>query len=293
MSPIPHTQPANWPADMPPTKLASAISHQPDGCAIALLGVPDDTGVGLNHGRPGAAKGPDALRQALARYGVAQPHAFDWPRIWDAGDVRVAKGELETTHQRLTEASEAIARMGILPVMIGGGHDLTFPFVRGVANATSPMHGIYFDAHLDVRAETGSGMPFRRLIESGAATRLSVHGLDPYANSRAHTDWFLAHNGHLGTRPPEEDWPDEPTFVSLDMDVFDCAFAPGVSAHNPCGWAPELGERWAYRSGRNPRVRCFDIMELSPPHDQDGRTARLAARMLLAFLRGYSERHAS
>ncbi len=54
--------------------------------------------------------------------------------------------------------------------------------------------------------------------------------------------------------------------------------------NNPCGWSPTLGEHWVFNAGRHKQVKCFDIMELSPPHDQDGRTARLAARMLLAFL---------
>lgn len=286
----PHTSPANWPSDLPDSKLASQIRSTPDGCQIALLGIPDDTGVKLNHGRPGAADGPAALRAALRRYGVADPHDWDWPTIWDVGDIKVVPGDLHTTHQCVTEATRAIIEQGVFPIMIGGGHDLTFPFVRAVAEFHKPMHGIYFDAHLDVRDETGSGMPFRRLIESGAADSLRVHGLDPYANSRKHIEWFSAHGGRVAGRSHDDDWLAQPTFVSLDMDVFDAAHAPGVSALNPCGWPPLLGGKWVYEAGRHKQVKCFDIMELSPPHDQDGRTARLAARMLLAFLRGFSER---
>lgn len=286
----PHTTPANWPSDLASSKLASQIRTAPDGCQIALLGIPDDTGVKLNHGRHGAAQGPAALRAALQRYGVAQPHDWDWPTIWDAGDVKVVPGDLHATHERVTEATRAIIEQGVFPIMIGGGHDLTFPFVRAVAEYHKPMHGIYFDAHLDVRNETGSGMPFRRLIESGAADSLRVHGLDPYANSREHVEWFSAHGGRIAGRTHDDDWLAQPTFVSLDMDVFDSAHAPGVSALNPNGWSPALAEQWVYQAGRHKQVKCFDIMELSPPHDQDGRTARLAARMLLASLRGFSER---
>ncbi len=286
----PHTTPASWPSDIPGSKLASQIRTAPDGCQIALLGIPDDTGVKLNNGRPGAAEGPAAFRAALQRYGVAQPHDWDWPTIWDAGDIQIVPGDLHATHERVTEATRAIIEQGVFPIMIGGGHDLTFPFVRAVAEYHKPMHGIYFDAHLDVRDETGSGMPFRRLIESGAASTLRVHGLDPYANSREHTEWFLAHGGRIAGRNHDDDWLAQPTFVSLDMDVFDSAYAPGVSALNPNGWTPALTELWIYQAGRHKQVKCFDIMELSPPHDQDARTARLAARMLLAFLRGFSER---
>lgn len=286
----PHTRPPTWPTDLPASKLASHFRSSPEGCQIALIGVPDDTGIKLNNGRPGAADGPGALRAALTRYGVADPHDWVWPTIWDAGDVEVVAGDIHATHERVTNATRGILDQGVFPIMIGGGHDLTYPFVRAVAELHKPMHGIYFDAHLDVREETGSGMPFRRLIETGAADSLRVHGLDPYANSREHTQWYTAHGGRIAGRTHDDDWLAQPTFVSLDMDVFDSAHAPGVSAINPCGWSPTLGEQWVTGAGRCNRVKCFDIMELSPPHDHNGRTARLAARMLLAFLRGFSER---
>ena len=145
-------------------------------------------------------------------------------------------------------------------------------------------------AHLDVRAETGSGMPFRRLLEGGHARELYVQGLDRFANTAEHVAWFLANGGSVGGFGRKMEWPEGDLFVSLDLDVVDQAHAPGVSAMNPCGWSSTLSEQWCFAAGRCERVRCFDIMELSPPHDEHGRTARLAARMLLAFLSGYVER---
>ena len=287
---LPHTRPAEWPSDLPASKFASLIKHSPEGCRIGLIGVPDDTGVKLNNGRPGASEGPAAFRSALQRYGVAQPADWDWPTIWDAGDVEIVPGDIHATHERVSEVTQGIIEQGVFPIMIGGGHDLTFPFVRAVAEYHKPMHGIYFDAHLDVRAETGSGMPFRRLIETGAASTLRIHGLDPFANAKEHVQWFKDNGGRIDGRSHDDDWLAQPTFVSLDMDVFDSAHAPGVSALNPCGWSPQRAEQWVHEAGRHNQVKCFDIMELSPPYDQGGRTARLAARMLLAFLRGFSER---
>lgn len=149
---------------------------------------------------------------------------------------------------------------------------------------------MYFDAHLDVREEAGSGMPFRRLVEDCGIGALHVHGLDRFANSDEHVRWFRAHGGTVDSFGPEDAWPEGELFVSLDLDVVDAAFAPGVSAMNPCGWTPGLADRWALAAGRNPQVRCFDIMELNPAFDEGGRTARLAARLFLSFLRGFAER---
>jgi len=59
MPSIPHTRPGKWPKAIPPGRMAAQLRRQsPEGCALALLGLPDDAGVKLNHGRPGAAGGP-------------------------------------------------------------------------------------------------------------------------------------------------------------------------------------------------------------------------------------------
>jgi len=310
--PIPHTYPPDWPkgALAPDTgRFASTITLElPDGprdeCPIALLGIPDDVGVNLNRGRAGAAHGPRAFRDALSRYAAARPAAFDWPRVYDAGDVIPADpddndlvGTMRTTHDRVTEAAAALHERGFLPVLIGGGHDLTFPFVRALANRSSAIRGIYFDPHLDVRPEPGSGMPFRALLEMPSVKGLQNFGFSEMANSREHLEWFLANGGELGEdididNALDDSDPDQPDlFVSLDLDVIDMAFAPGVSAMNPAGWTSRHAEAAVFAAGMSNRVRCFDMMELCPPHDVNARTARLAAHLFLTFLRGFTERN--
>jgi len=265
----------------------------PTGCAIALLGLADDTGVRLNGGRPGAAQGPAAFRAALARYGAADPAspAGGWPRVFDAGDV-LPGASLDETHARVTAATAALLGTGLVPIAIGGGHDLAFPFARAVAQKFGPLTGVYFDAHLDVRDTPGSGMAFRRLIEDGHARSLHLHGFRPFVNAREHHAWFIAHGGHAALDTAPVALPPEPPqlFVSFDLDVLDAAHAPGVSAPNPAGWSPRDAEPWVLACGADPRVRSFDLMELCPPHDEGGRTARLAVHLFLAFLAGFATR---
>ncbi|OAB61684.1 hypothetical protein AY599_07880 [Leptolyngbya valderiana BDU 20041] len=256
--------------------------------AVALLGMPDDTGIALNNGRPGAKDGPGAIRRVLTKMGVDRPQ-FDWPVVYDAGDVLpagVGGDDIDETHRRVSEASAALASAGLFPIGLGGGHDLTFAFVRGVIDGLTddqkPRQGVYLDPHLDVRETTGSGMPFRRLIEDCGVRSLALAGFDPVANSVAHLDWFWEHGGELVDldAPP----PDAPFFASLDMDAIDAAHAPGVSAMNPCGVTPREAVAWAKRMAAAPHVRCFDVMELSPPNDDRDRTARLAAYLVLAII---------
>lgn len=279
-------------------------------CKVAIVGLSDDTGVVMNHGRPGARGGPAAFRAALARYGVASPvepegeigPAKAYPHVFDAGDIIIGN-DLNETHDRITETVLALLERGLMPIGIGGGHDLTFPFVRGTAKAHGSLTGAYLDAHLDVRPEIGSGMPFRALLEGGFIHEPLVVGLNPLVNTREHAEYFRKRGGRVVTadevawsRPYElgrhlaEATERGAAFLSLDLDVIDSAYAPGVSAVNPCGLSPRQVEAIVHRAGRSRGVVAFDIMELNPAMDQDGRTARLAAHMFLTFLRGLAER---
>lgn len=303
MSRFPNTSAAVWPA-ISQGRFASNIQCDSlAGCRVALLGLPDDLGVKLNNGRPGAAQGPRAFRDALARYGVSDPVGWNWPKVFDAGDVLPSPGTdaaaLTETHRRISESSKAIVQAGLFPIAIGGGHDLTFAFVRGVLDGLGLIGkaaGLYFDAHLDVRETAGSGMPFRKLCEECGVKRLHLHGYSPFVNSREQFAWFQSHGGRLDPLATDSDsiqvdpLPTGDLFVSFDLDVFDGGIAPGVSAQNPMGKnAAELMPH-VRAAGASLRVRCFDIMELNPAVDEGGRTARLAAHVFLTFLRGLSDR---
>ncbi len=290
---VPHVQGADWP-NRAAGRFASLVrTDRADGCRVALLGMPDDTGVRLNGGRSGAAGGPGAFRDALARLGAARPDGFEWPAVVDAGDVLIVRDNLDESHRRVTEAARALIDAGLLPLGVGGGHDLTFALVSAVAERRPGLAGISFDPHLDVREQPGSGMPMRALIERCGVRRLDLFGYSPLVNSAEHTRWFVEHGGRVRARSELRSVladGDTPLFVTFDLDVIDMAHAPGVSAMNPAGWSAAEAAEAVREVGRCPRVVCFDIMELNPSADEGGRTARLAAWLALEFLRGLAER---
>ncbi len=285
-----------------PETFFTAAGH--DFRGIGLLGLADDEGVRFNGGRIGAAQGPDAFRAALAGYGAADSMAlegFGIPVV-DLGNI-IPGDSLAGTHARVTETVAAMLGAGLMPIGIGGGHDMTFPEVRAVVDHLArplvrplvrpigqTLDGVYFDAHLDVREDEGSGMPFRRLIEHGGIGTLALFGMDPLSNTSAHLEWFKTHGGELADWLPTQ-WPrSHAQFVSICLDVIDMAQAPGVSAPHPAGWPVQRLADYAEAAGRMPSVCCFDIMELSPPNDENGRTARLAAHFFLRFLAGLNQR---
>jgi len=305
---IPFTRPAEWPP-IRPGRFAETIRRggEPAPGAVALIGLPDDLGVRLNGGRPGAAEGPRAFRAALAAFGTtwdlgaSAPLAVD---VIDAGDVEPAAGDGEAalleTHAHVEAAVATLHEAGCVTVGIGGGHDLTLPSVTAAARRYGQaLGGVNLDAHLDVRERVGSGMPFRRLITGGFLDpRAFVElGLGRFANDRGDVEWLSAQRAWLLTvEQAAEHTPGQVLeralagpglgFVSIDLDGIDAASAPGVSALNPMGLGVRDACRLAEAAGRDPRVVHFDIMELSPPHDQHGRTARVAALLFLTFIAG-------
>ncbi|MEQ8844027.1 MAG: arginase family protein [Phycisphaerales bacterium] len=296
---VPYATPPATPIEPHAGRFSSTVrpirdyEPDPDGRrAVAILGMPDDTGVKMNGGRPGAKEGPSAIRRVLARMGVDDPASRPWPPVYDAGDVLPAGAggdDLDETHRRVSAASKMLANAGLLPIGLGGGHDLTFAFVRGVIAGLPEDHkprvGMYLDPHLDVREAAGSGMPFRRLVEDCGVNRLAITGFDPIVNSAEHFAWFEAHGGYRAESAYSYLPPRNAFFASLDMDAIDAAFAPGVSAMNPAGLTSQEACAWVKKVAASPNLCCLDIMELSPPHDDRDRTARLAAHLLLWALK--------
>jgi formiminoglutamase len=279
---------------------------------VALLGLPDDTGVRLNFGRVGARAGPSAFREALGSFGTdfdALARRTLSTQVFDAGDVVPAPGHDEAalfeTHARVEAAARELHAAGLVVIGIGGGHDLSLPSLRAYSrHLGQPLGGINLDAHLDVRERVGSGMPFRRLIEGGELDPAAFVelGLGRFANERADFEWLSARGAELllADTVLAQGLPCEAlltralgrgaAFVSIDLDGIDAAFAPGVSARNPLGLRVEHASALAEAAGASPGVGHFDLMELCPPHDVDARTARVAAYLFLAFISGLERR---
>jgi formimidoylglutamase len=306
----PHTLPATWP-ERSAGRLSAALRDTPDGCRAALLGLPDDLGVRLNGGRPGARRGPSAFRAVLARFGVAWDGLRGQPLdtgIYDAGDVEPAQGSdadaLLETHDRIEKAVGFLHELGLVTICVGGGHDLTLPSVRALSlERKSALGGINLDAHLDVRTRLGSGMPFRKLIEGRHLDpkRFVELGLGRFSNDPADLAWAREQGATLVfAEKVLEDGLDPgavldlcgggPAFLSIDLDGLDQSVAPGVSAPNPSGLGVRDAARLAEAAGARPEIQHFDLMEHNPDHDHDARTARTAALLFLQFVVGLEQR---
>jgi len=274
---------------------------------VALVGFADDRAVVNGRGRPGAALGPAEARRFLSRLTPGDGGELEGLRIRDLGDA-APSGSIEETHAVAEEAALEALRAGACVVLLGGGHDGAFASHSALLRAVrGRVAAVNVDAHLDVRplreGKITSGTPFRRLAERwGDRYGLHEFGIQPQHNAKAHR-LFCEERGFLivtlaqareeGIAPAFERalaQDGEALAVSLDLDAVEAASAPGVSAPCPDGFSAADLFACARAAGADPRVRVLDVMELSPPLDVDGRTARLAAMAIWSFLAGYTAR---
>jgi formiminoglutamase len=268
----------------------------------ALLGFCSDEGVRRNKGRTGAAAAPAALRAALG------PLAFHLDRaVADAGDVVVTGTGLEAGQERAGRAVTGMLDAGNLTLVLGGGHETAYASYLGVAGSAAVQGGrrlgiLNLDAHFDLRDEPvpSSGTPFLQMARAEAAAgrdfRYAVVGISEPNNTRA----LFAAAEKLGVRYLlDEDCAEERVrdfvaafladidvlYLTIDLDVLPAAVAPGVSAPAAYGVPFQVIAAVCRQVARSGKLVHLDVAELNPGFDIDGRTAKVAARLIDTLLR--------
>ena len=69
-------------------------------------------------------------------------------------------------------------------------------------------------------------------------------------------------------------------YLTIDLDGFSSAYAPGVSAPSPLGFSPNIVEKVVELIVGSGKLISTDIVELNPVFDLDASTARLAGRLV-------------
>ncbi len=253
---------------------------------VALLGVPYDHTQSF---RRGAADGPRAVREAswsLETYSPALDADLAEAGLRDAGDLEVTDLAPAAMVEAVTRAvADLLPRC--TPVVLGGDHTASVGAVRAVSRRFPDLRVVVLDAHLDLR-DTYEGNPWshactsRRIWEElgdGRVVQLGVRSgtKEEWEFSRRHCRWCL---GSLAM--PETVRAELracPVYVSVDLDVVDPAFAPGVPNPEPGG--PSFSDvLQALYSLQGLTVVGMDLVETAPTLDPSGATAVAAAKLL-------------
>jgi len=267
-------------------------------CQVVILGCPQDEGVARNRGRVGAKEAPTEIRRAF--YRLPMPGAMGSLRLFDLGDLRL-QPTLEATHALHFEVVRQLLKEGKIVISLGGGNDIAYPDGKAAAKQFGRILAFNIDAHLDLRAdpEPNSGTPYRQLLEEKHLLPELFHeiGIQPLANSSAYLDYAREQRISLHTlgelqergvdeilRGPLSTAQVKAIFWGFDLDSVRASDAPGVSAPSPIGLSAEEICRIGALAGRDARTRLIEISEVNPVFDQDGRTSRLAALILMSAL---------
>ena len=196
--------------------------------------------------------------------------------------------ELSSGDQAIQEIERAASDIGAakpLPIFLGGDHAITYPLVKGLHKTYPTLNILHFDAHPDLYNEIhgdrfSHGCPMARIMGEQLAIRLvsvGIRTMTPHQRSQAEK-FGVEIIDMINFEPGSPLIFDGPLYVSLDLDVLDPAFVPGISHHEPGG----MSTRELLKTIRNVHGTIIgaDIVEYNPYRDLQNMTSMVAAKLM-------------
>ena len=225
------------------------------GVDVAIVGAPTDD---LVSDRPGTRFGPRAIRAASCPPGPQLETKLDAIAeltLVDYGDAAVLPADPVRSHEAIERLVGEVVAAGAVPIILGGDHSIAEPDIRACAAGHGPVGLVHFDTHTDTGTEVfgveiSHGTPMYRLVEQGHVdarryVQIGLRGYWPgpkefgWQDERGITSFFMHDLRRLGIEAVIERTVQVvgagPTYLTVDVDVLDPAFAPGTGTPEPGG----------------------------------------------------------
>ena len=261
-----------------------------------IVGVPFDF---TSTHRTGARFAPLAIREAslnIETYSFRSKLDIEDLKIHDLGDLHISNN-VEKTLKRLEYTVKDLLKAEKTPVLIGGEHTLTLGAMRGIGGKDTAV--ISLDAHLDLRNQymdlaTSHTTFMRRLNEQAKPEKIVEVGTRAVCKEelayaeKAGIQYFTTKQIRKSrleatvkaVRKAVENC--KRTYLTIDMDVLDPAFAPAVQNPEPDGLSIETLLDLVCNFCDS-RLMGLDLVEVTPHYDK-GVTAIQAAKILFEAL---------
>ena len=257
-----------------------------------IFGVPFDS---THSYKPGCRFGPDVIRDAFNNIEIFQPEFgidLETVNINDLGNTKhtvVATEMLQMVENITSELKKQNKQL----IILGGEHLITLGSFSCFPKDTGY---VVFDAHYDLRDQYADiklshAAYLRRIVEKRGSENI-VH-----VGARAFVKEELAFlNEHKISTVSDKEIRNgngpkllkditstfDSLYLSIDLDVLDPAFAPGVGNPEAIG----ISSRELYdlvTTLQNKKIVAADIVELNPTYD-NGATASMAAKMISTII---------
>lgn len=268
--------------------------------SLALMGIAWDCNSSFVRG---AARAPGHIREALRsdagnscalrhlradgrrQSGLDLRHEDQWV---DLGDLEPAPGAQGIS--TILDTARAILQRDAHILSLGGDHAISYPLLRAHAEHGLEFDILHFDAHPDLYDDFegnpySHASPFARFMEHARAQgtrhrliQLGIRTMNPHQQDQAGKFGVEVHElpESIGLTVAKLEL-ERPIYLTLDLDAFDPAYAPGVAHHEPGGLSSR--EVFEILCALPVPIIGADIVELNPARDVGGVTATLAAKL--------------
>jgi len=257
-----------------------------------IFGVPFDS---THSYKPGCRFGPDVIRDAFNNIEIFQPEFgvdLETVNINDLGNTKhtvVAAEMLQMVENITSELKKQNKQL----IILGGEHLITLGSFTCFPKDTGY---VVFDAHYDLRDQYADiklshAAYLRRIIEKRGSENIVHVGARAFVKEEL--AFLKEHNISTVSDKEIRDGSGpkllkditstfDNIYLSIDLDVLDPAFAPGVGNPEAVG----ISSRELYdlvTTLQNKKIVAADIVELNPTYD-NGATASMAAKMVSTII---------
>ena len=262
------------------------------GAHMAIVGIKEERG---NLGNVGSAQGADEVRKKL--YNLKRGNGSY--KIVDLGNLNIGH-DLNETYTRVSEVCRILLEANVLPILIGGTHDLDYGQYCGYETLEKLVSFLNVDAFLDLEDQETSPENRKHIhkvllhepnfLFSYTHLAYQSYLIDSLSVSVLEKLYFEAFRiGQLRTNIQEI----EPAIRNADLLSFDITAirssdAPGNANAQPFGLTGEEACQICWYAGQNEKLSSIGFYEYNPRWDDEhNKTASVIATMIWYFVEGY------
>ena len=264
---------------------------------IAFIGIEEDRS---SVGNAGSAKAPDLVRREF--YKLTMPPIEREFKVIDLGNIKQGDTPRDTYFAISAVVLELLTHK-IIPVIVGGSHDLTLGQYLGYRNLNALVNLVVLDEKIDMmddpskKIDSGSYLMNIFTYTPNYLFNYSHVGYQSYLNDAKAVETleglnFDCHRLGLIRANLEQTEPilRDADMLSIDISCIRQADAPAHAQASPNGFSGEELCQITRYAGLSDKLTSLGIYEVNPGYDNNRQTTQLAAQMIWYFIEGYYSR---